>query len=89
MHIDTKHHVELVIYNDHAIYCELYDAAHAKNLEDFIDFYDETLAEHLINTIESPIAKEFTAAIYSNLNVPAMAKKFYDYIVNDEYDHDL
>ena len=81
--IDIQHHIELVVYNDQSIYESLYGASQALELDCFIEYFDEVLAEHLINAVASPLAREFTAAIYSSTDVPAIASRFFEE-VNEE-----
>lgn len=76
--IDIQHHIELVIYNDNSIYERLYGASQALSLDCFIEYFDEVLAEHLINAVASPLAREFTTAIYSSTNVQAIALRFFE-----------
>ena len=83
MYIDVHHHVELVIYNDYSIYEHLQEQAGALEFDDFVEVLDKLLASHLFNSIKSPIAKEFTAAIYSNLDITQLAADFYNHI-NEE-----
>ena len=83
MYMDIHHHVELVIYNDYDLYRMLQTEAEMYTFDNFKEEFDSLLAVHLIDSIESPIAKEFTAAIYSNLDITQLAADFYNH-VNEE-----